>query len=126
MSDEVKIELTAEEWMDLINTEGDSLEMCCANVSALRDCIVQIAREDGILESWNAGLLMQRYAWVINDHEGYLDSPILQKLMKQVAAFVGKELPTPDEDHEPAAIEVQGPDELVVLLKELLHRLRTP
>jgi hypothetical protein len=43
----VKLKFTPEEWADLLNKEGEYLGVCCANISRVRDILMDAIREDG-------------------------------------------------------------------------------
>jgi hypothetical protein len=45
----VKLDFTAEEWVDLMNTEGEFLPMCCATISNIRDVLIGCLREGGFI-----------------------------------------------------------------------------
>jgi len=80
----IKIVLTDSEWMDLIDgTRPGGLEKCCANVSALRSCIINAARDGGEVHIFAVKQLRMTLGWVVDGHG--LDSiPALVKLRDQV------------------------------------------
>lgn len=43
----IKFKFAKSVWADLANTNGEFLPICCANVSAIRDCCISAMREDG-------------------------------------------------------------------------------
>lgn len=45
----MRIDLTNDEWMSLINADADGLPRCCANISNVRDMIVDAARNNGVV-----------------------------------------------------------------------------
>lgn len=89
MSDQ-KIILTDAEWMALLrSTEDSELPPCCANISALRDEIIDLATERSDI-SWAKTGLLRAYGAARDGHD--LDNgsfPVLDKLMQQVDAFGG-------------------------------------
>ena len=91
---EERVELTDTEWMDLIDGDRDGLPRCCANVSALRDDIIRLARDGGIVNSLYVSMLRTHATWVFPAHGN--PSPTLQKLFAQL------DIPTTyeDDDHE--------------------------
>lgn len=82
--EDVKVELTDTEWMDLIDGERpDGLQRCCANISALRDWIISLARAGGQTNFITLKELRRTLGWVCADHE--IDGiPALVKLRTQV------------------------------------------
>lgn len=95
MSEKVQIVLTDEEWMSIINKERDGLQPCCANVSALRDEIINIAREDGYSFFGNLDRLKNMIGWVFPEHGK--PSPAIQRVIDQI----GWEPPEDAQDHTP-------------------------
>ena len=92
MSDQrVQIVLSDEEWMSIINRERDGLPPCCANVSALRDEIISIARDDGYSFYTAHDSLRQRLGWVFPEHD--VPSPAIQRIIDQIGWV-------PDEDDQ--------------------------
>ncbi len=67
--EECVVDLTDTEWMDLIDPERPGLPRCCANISALRDVIINIARESGRVGVFGRGDLGQKAVWVMEGHE---------------------------------------------------------
>jgi hypothetical protein len=47
----LKLDFTAEEWADLLNKEGEYLTICCANISRIRDILMDVIREDHEISS---------------------------------------------------------------------------
>ena len=82
--DDVKVELTDTEWMDLIDGERpDGLQKCCANISVLRDWIISLARDGGQTNFITLQELRRTLGWVCSDHA--VDGiPALVKLRAQV------------------------------------------
>ncbi len=83
---EFLITLTDSEWMDLIdgsdNRDGN-LGSCCANISALRDEIIELARNGGECYDFQLSGLKQKLGWVLDGHE--IDKiPALVKLCDQL------------------------------------------
>ena len=102
-----RVTLTDAEWMSLIDgTRDGGLTKCCANVSALRDCIIGIARDGGEINPFTREELRLRWGWVDGDFaDGHdtRDIPALTKLLTQVGI-------DPDQArHEPA----KHPDSLI-------------
>jgi hypothetical protein len=81
-SKRVQITLTDEEWMSIINKERDGLPPCCANVSALRDHIIVLAREDGYSFYTDHDTLRQCLSWVFPEHGE--PSPPIQRIIDQI------------------------------------------
>lgn len=80
---EKKISLSDEEWMSLIDgTREGGLTVCCANISALRDEIISIARNGGTIQQWDEAGLQVKINWVLDSHE--IDKiPALVKFIEQ-------------------------------------------
>jgi len=55
--------------MSLIDGERDGLPRCCANVSALRDCLISVARDGGRVNPFSIGRLEMTLGWVLDGHE---------------------------------------------------------
>lgn len=56
----VKLPFNKAEWGDLLNTEGEHLPSCCANISRIRDILQSALRQDGycdVEELWEATML---------------------------------------------------------------------
>jgi hypothetical protein len=80
----MKIELSDEEWMSLIDgTREGGLAICCANVSALRDDIISAARNGGTVLIFNEELIKENMGWVDDSHD-IGDIPALVKLRQQL------------------------------------------
>lgn len=45
----MRLDLTNDEWMSLINADGEGLPRCCANISNVRDMIMSAARDNGVV-----------------------------------------------------------------------------
>jgi len=84
--------------MSLINQKREGLPPCCANISALRDEIIQIARDGAMLPPWN-GLHFLRAYRVCRDGHDFDDVqfPALMKLTQQVAESMGYTLAEVDD-----------------------------
>ena len=78
---EHKIVLSDSEWMDLIDQYRFSLPSCCANISALRDCIITAARNGGVMTSWHHKQLIEKLDWYTEGHEF---TPLLEKICIQI------------------------------------------
>jgi hypothetical protein len=91
----MKIELTDSEWMSLIDGEReDGLQRCCANISALRDCLIGLARDGGRVNPFTIGRLQMTLGWVIDGHE--IDNiPALVKVRDQLD-LAGHQVHRPD------------------------------
>lgn len=78
--------LTDEEWMSLINKDRNGLPECCANISDLRDQIIQIARDGATLAPWNGIQFLRAYR-VARDGHDFNDEefPALMRLVREVA-----------------------------------------
>lgn len=78
--------LTDSEWMSLINKERDGLPECCANISELRDQIIQIIRDGGKLAPWNGMQFLRAYRVCRDGHDlNDETTPVLMKLVREVA-----------------------------------------
>ena len=75
-----KIELTDSEWMSIIDKDGDGLPACCANVSDLRDTLIDIAREGGDFKIYKERLKTHLTA-VADGHEL---PPLIEKIRKMI------------------------------------------
>ena len=47
----VKLNFTNDEWVDLMNTEGEFLPACCATISHVRDVLIGTLREGGFIRA---------------------------------------------------------------------------
>lgn len=82
---DVEVKLTDSEWMDLIDGErSNGLAKCCANISALRDAIINLARDGGLTNPFGLQHLRETLGWVLDSHD-ISEIPALMKLRKQVA-----------------------------------------
>jgi len=89
----VRLELTDTEWMSVIDANRDGLPRCCANISALRDCLISAAREGGEIHLFAIDRLRMTLGWVLKDHE--IDQlPVLGKIRTQLDL-------TGDQEHVP-------------------------
>ena len=77
----MKIILSDAEWMQLIDGYREGLPVCCANISALRDCLIKAARNGGDLNSWYFKDLHEKLRWFLEGHEL---TPLLEKICEQV------------------------------------------
>lgn len=77
-----RIELTDSEWMSIIVRDRDGLPACCANISALRDVVISLAREDGEIGYLHDQVLARALTWCFPDHE--VPSPEIQKIIDQL------------------------------------------
>lgn len=73
------IHLTDEEWMSLINGDRDGLPRCCANVSALRDDLIALARNSGRLDLFAKSSIAMHLTWVFPEHD--VPSVAMQKVL---------------------------------------------
>ncbi len=88
---DIKLDFTPEEWVDLINTEGEYLPICCANISRVRDIIVNAARHEHLVsaeELREAYVLLKDHGCETIDDEHPLD--YLMKLWESVKDDVEK------------------------------------
>lgn len=118
-----RVEMTAEEWMQLINKEGTALPSCCANISYFRDCIIDVARNDGEIHNWEQRDILKAYNWCVDSHEEIGDNPIIQKFISQVEEI--SELRAEDIGHESNKAELQNLPigEKLALLQNLLTQI---
>lgn len=94
---EVACTLSDEEWMSLINKERDGLPECCANISELREQIIQIARDGARLAAWNGMEFLRAYRVACDGHTFDEETtPVLLRLVREVAESMGYTL---DEVH---------------------------
>ena len=51
-----ELDLTAEQWVDLIRVDGESFPACCANLSAIRDELISVLRNGKpfVMYQWSA------------------------------------------------------------------------
>ncbi len=49
MIKDIKLPFSPEVWVDLCNSEGEYLPMCCANISSIRDMLMGALREGGYM-----------------------------------------------------------------------------
>lgn len=89
--------LTDTEWMQLIDSarEDSALPGCCANISALRDVIITVARNGGVLDPFLQADVERVYGWCFPDH----DLPEGDNALTKFAAQLGL---TPGHGHEPS------------------------
>lgn len=86
-NEDAKITLTDTEWMDLIDGDRDGLPRCCANISALRDTLIQTARDGGRVAFFNS--LRQHLSWCFPDHD--VPSVTMQKVIDQLGIDLAAE-----------------------------------
>lgn len=87
-----KIELTDAEWMCLIDgRRRGGLQKCCANISDLRDQIVQMARDGGEL-GVSATFFLRAYRASADGHDGLDAVPALVKIRDACLAERGMTL----------------------------------
>jgi hypothetical protein len=77
-----KLELTDTEWMNIIVRDRDGLPPCCANISSLRDVLIHMAREDGLVDLLSAPSLARSLTWCFPDHD--VPSPEVEKIITQL------------------------------------------
>jgi hypothetical protein len=100
VSDERQIVLTPEQWMDLINADGESLRRCCANVSALRDEIIGLAREGGAFWSYSGERFLRAYRWAIGSHPELAEEPTIKHIVETICKALGRDIPTLENKEE--------------------------
>lgn len=70
--------------MSLIDgTREGGLERCCANISALRDVLITVAREGGEVNPWTEARLRETLGWVIGSHD-IGEIPALREVCRQL------------------------------------------
>ena len=84
-----KITLTDEEWMSIIDVTRDGLPICCANISALRDEIIEVAREGGDA-FFGKSNIEEKVMWVKDDHTL---SPVILKICEQLGIDLSTSFP---------------------------------
>jgi hypothetical protein len=80
------VQLTDSEWMSLIDGSEHrtgNLGKCCANVSALRDTLISLAREGGETNVFTGPNLRRHLGWVLAGHE-VAEIPALVKVAQQL------------------------------------------
>ena len=88
----MQLELTDSEWMSLLDGEREGLQRCCANVSVLRDVLMNIVRGGGEVGTFDRFQLEQKFAWFIEGHNLDPDGPLAK-----IAAQVGLSTDPPEE-----------------------------
>lgn len=96
----VKIELSDFEWMELLDGEREGLARCCANVSALRDAIMQVVRGGCEVNVFDRSQLERTFGWFLEGHDLVPDGS-LAKLAAQAGLST-----EPPEKHPRQAVEV--------------------
>ena len=77
--------MTDSEWMSLIDGERvDGLQKCCANISALRDVIMGIARDGGYVHFVHQAQLKRTLGWAIGGHDGIDEISAIVKIASQM------------------------------------------
>lgn len=79
----IKVELTDEEWMSVISQDRDGLPSCCANISALRDAIISMARNDGEYQSFFMVQTLSPFYWATSSHD-FEDDSVVMKILNQI------------------------------------------
>lgn len=76
----VKLNFTAEEWVDLMDTEGEFLPMCCGTISHIRDVLIGCLRDGGMITASDLSEIVQ----LLKDHHdcGDNDSDPLVRLQQ--------------------------------------------
>lgn len=77
-----QLDLTDTEWMNIIVRDRDGLPACCANISALRDVLVGLARDGGYVGFLYSQSLCQALTWCFPDHD--VPSPEIEKILEQI------------------------------------------
>lgn len=86
--------------MELLDGERDGLARCCANLSALRDVLMQIVRDGCEVNAFTRVQLERTFGWYLEGHDLPPDGP-LADLARQVG------LPLePPEEHPKQGVEV--------------------
>lgn len=55
------LRLTPEQWVELINGDGKWLQICCANVSAIRDALISTLRNGGFMTQDMANQILANF-----------------------------------------------------------------
>lgn len=80
----MKIELTNDEWISVLDAEEEGLPRCCANISALRDTLFQIVRDGRECGPFIERQFLRTYYWCLDhDESGF---PIVKKIFDQVVS----------------------------------------
>lgn len=96
------IELTDEEWMSIIDSKRDGLPICCANVAALRDDLIEAARRGGRVDFFNQ--VSRHFTWVFPSHgDPQAMSPVMGKIADQLEL---EDLLSSIEEHVPQTLEI--------------------
>lgn len=82
MNVEIKIELTDEEWMSLLDPERDGLPRCCGNISALRDEIFNVVRNSCAVPFYRVQSFLRAYLWCFESHD--LPNSSVHKILDQI------------------------------------------
>lgn len=64
----VHIPWTPEQWVGVLHREGPWLSVCCANISTIRDTLMQVLAEGGWMEMRNLELV----AKLLESHDGFM------------------------------------------------------
>lgn len=85
MTEFKRVQLTDTEWMQLIdgNREDSSLPVCCANISALRDFVIDMARNGGEVNMFTEKQLEMTLGWCVLGHD-LGEFPVLVKMCEQL------------------------------------------
>ena len=83
MHEDVQLDLTDAEWMSVIKRDGEGLPACCGNVSALRDVLLGIARDNGTVSVFIKSELDRTYGWVFGSAEHGEPTPVMRKIAEQ-------------------------------------------
>lgn len=81
MDIDIKITLTDEEWVSILDPDADGLPRCCGNVSALRDSYYMIMRDGRALMQWYVLSYLKTYSHADEAHD---IPPIPKKIHEQV------------------------------------------
>lgn len=68
----IKLEFSPELWVDFANTEGEHLGTCCADISAIRDILIDALRNDGDIRA-NEFKSLRR---LMKDHDFSDENPL--------------------------------------------------
>lgn len=65
--EKIKIPFSGDEWLDLMDTEGRALGMCCGTISAARDILLGELRGG----RWIDGEKLTRFVGLLSHHDGF-------------------------------------------------------
>ncbi len=92
------VDLTDKEWVSLIDKDGEGLGLCCANISALRDAIIDILRNGKEIDFISGHRFIQAFAHCNDGSHGDMYQGTIGKLARQVEAELAYTAPSHQEE----------------------------